>query len=332
MIWLLTWVVLPGPLWPAAALAAPVIEPAAEQYVVEAVAGNRAEARRWRRLARGLGHDPALVLVRRLDGSESYAVRISNLSGAGVAQDVAAALRAAAETTAALAPFAAAVEVYCDDCTDFAEVKRQVAALAEDFRTAPSALEAAEAVTFRFTLTDPERVAEHLYARRGADRFLSVALQSGQGVSSQTRIAGSSATMVVDGAPPEAIEPDAARVVVDEFAPEAILAFPLGVSNWLADVDVVRAEHIEGCLWVTLGDPVLTALALRRDGSPCGAALADGAGVVVLEFGTWSAVGGLPVPGRIRRTRDGREADLSGLSVQLDPVWEPGWSEVPPAP
>lgn len=312
--------------------AGPVLEPEPDRYVVEVLAADKSDARRFRRLARRLHPDTELVRVRQLDGSESFVVRLQSLAGSEAAADVAEGLRGAAEGTGRLSMINASVEVYCDDCVDFASLRAQLDGVVDTFAAMPDLVGDASTVAFRFTVDDAARSASHVYARRGEDRYLAVDVVSGEGVSSKTWIHGGQASMLVGGSI-EPVEAEAARAMVDAFGPEAILAFPLGIGDALEEPAVLRAEQIEGCQWVTLDDPVLTALALRRDGAPCGATLADGdGGVLGLEFGAWTGSGGVIVPSWIRRYRGDDRVEVGGLTLDLQPDWDPAWSEVPSPP
>lgn len=85
-------------------------------------------------------------------------------------------------------------------------------------------------VLFEFRRVVPNGpTARQTFARRGADVYLDVVIESGTGASSRSGIVGASAWLAQDGAT-STEDLDRAREVLGTFAPERVLAFPLGFS------------------------------------------------------------------------------------------------------
>lgn len=91
-----------------------------------------------------------------------------------------------------------------------------------------SALAMAESVVFEFRREQADGlVTGHVYARRGADRYLAVDVRAGEGVSSVSRVVGDGAWLS-DALGTRSVDADRTREVVDWFAPEGLLPFIIG--------------------------------------------------------------------------------------------------------
>ncbi len=105
---------------------------------------------------------------------------------------------------------------------------------------AASALASAGSVVFAFRREQADGlVTSHLYARRGADRYLSVDVRAGGGVSSVSRVVGDGAWLTdVEGT--RQVDADRTREVVDWFAPEGLLPFIFGFPTLVRDRPALR--------------------------------------------------------------------------------------------
>lgn len=227
----------------------------------------------------------------------------------------------------------------------------EVAALVERARAAMggskagiAALDGSRAALFSYRRIVPDGpVVKQTWARRGEDRYLDVQIERGEGRSSRTVIVGDKAWLSVKGAPDETEEAGRAREVLDRFAPDNVLAFPLGIAQALAERPELRqltaagTQEVGGAPCTVLryaGDKLSKPVVLYVDDKTAlvrKVVFASDAGDLVHEFSDYRTVDGIVLPHRVRTWRaDQQVDDVEVLDFDLDPKLPDTWF-APPA-
>jgi len=118
-------------------------------------------------------------------------------------------------------------------------------------------LSRASSVVFRYTRTTPEgQVIDHTFARRGEERYLSIDVREGDGVSMTVSVTGVAAWSTTKGGAPAPVDRQRALETIERFSPEHVLGLALTIATDLesrpelqrlrsdgqADVDGDRCE------------------------------------------------------------------------------------------
>jgi len=205
-------------------------------------------------------------------------------------------------------------------------------------------LESSEALVFRFRRELSTGVmVEHVYARRGADRYLEVKADSGAVVSSRSVVSGPTAWLITEGGDADQLTfEDASEVTrnVDRFSPETTLGFSVQVAraceNRLEFQMAYRAEaDSEERVAIQFdGDGVsapLTAKFHSDDGTLRELKVQSDGGEVVSQFAQYRSVEpGLVVPHEVNVTRDGQPVDrVRVIELDLSPDLLAEWFQRP---
>jgi hypothetical protein len=204
----------------------------------------------------------------------------------------------------------------------------------------------AEAVKFEFRRTVPGGpTVKHVYAERGSDRFLEVVIEKGTGTSSKSGVAQGKGWLAVGTGAATLQDSGQTASELDRFAPEAVLAFPLGFASAVA-------ERKEFQSLVPAADEQVDGQAcdvLRYDGGRAGTPLTlyvdegdhrirkvvfgSDAGDVIHEFSDWKELApGVVLPRRIRTWRGAELIDeVEVLGIDLHPKLPDDWFRAPGA-
>lgn len=199
-----------------------------------------------------------------------------------------------------------------------------------------SRVQAASSVRFDYRRTIPGGpTALHTYARRGGDVYLSVKVEKGEGVSSETGLVGGVGWLAQSGVTSRE-NPQRTQEILGRFAPDAILSFPLAIPE-LGDsadgavIDGSIVVHGKPCTRVRLGAGAEIAID-PATGFVTRASWRDGATPIHQEFEGWAlGADGVAAPTRIRTWRgDVLVDDLEILGLDLDGKLEDRWFATPP--
>jgi hypothetical protein len=179
-------------------------------------------------------------------------------------------------------------------------------------------VQAADNVLFRYRRLVPGGpTVLQTYAERGADRYLDVVIESGEGTASRSGVVGGKAWLSQAGA--GAVTEDLAQTTeqLDRFSPEKVLSFPLGFARSAADRREFQSLEADGT--TTVDGLACDVLRFPGDGAvpPMAMAIAttdhrvrritfaSDAGNVTHEFSDWrEAAPGVVVPFHVRTWRD----------------------------
>ena len=203
----------------------------------------------------------------------------------------------------------------------------------EQVRPASERVHEAVALVFEFRRNVPGGpVVKHLYASRGADRYLDVVIEQGEGASSRTGLAAGDAwlqqasTLTHEDVP-------RTKDVVGRFAPELLLATPFGLPA-LQDraADATDGGRVDvGGIAASVVQVAGASFAVDAEGHVLRAAWQDASTKIVQEFSDWKdAGGGVVIPHRIRTWRDGTLTDdVEILRLDVKPKVDERWFRVP---
>jgi hypothetical protein len=201
----------------------------------------------------------------------------------------------------------------------------------------------AENVLFSYRRLVPDGpVVKHSWARRGDDRYLDVQVERGDGTSSRTVILSGKAWLSIRGGAPESQEAARAREVLERFAPDMVLAFPLGFAQAAAERSEFRQLSAAGTQDVGGAPCVLLRYAGDRSSRPVilyvdektalvrRVVFGSEAGDLVHEFSDYRTVDGVVLPHRLKSWRSDQLVDeIEILDFDLDPKLSDAWFVTP---
>jgi hypothetical protein len=331
-------------------LEAPAVpEKADATALAEAAQGQGQASRVVRRYRKGAGWEYVVVIEGFADQAAATAAAGALAGKTGKPITVFETMGDEARAVSVEAPAAAASSADDERTPEQIAAGRILEAAVKAHGGAPGGLavvQKAEAVKFEFRRTVPGGpTVKHVYAERGSDRFLEVVIEKGTGTSSKSGVAQGKGWLAAGSA--QATLQDTAQTAteLDRFAPEAVLAFPLGFASAVT-------ERKEFQSLVPAGGEQVDGEAcevLRYDGGRAGTPLTlyvgDGdhrvrkvvfgsdAGDVIHEFSDWKELApGVVLPRRIRTWR-GTELidDVEVLGIDLHPKLPDDWFRAPGA-
>ena len=198
----------------------------------------------------------------------------------------------------------------------------------------------AETVLFRFRRTLPNGfVASHTIARRGADVYIQVDVEAGEGTSSRAWIIGENAWLSVGGGEPLSQDVVWSREQLEQFLPERVLSLPLGFGQAMAQRREFQQLYVDG----EAQSGRVRCLVLKYDGDQVSAPLElylekdrlltrrVVSGQNARNYDDYRDIGGQAVaPYHLVVTREGETVDeIRVLDFDLEPTFEEDWFSPP---